>query len=459
MEEAVQQRRCCGMDVHKETVVVCVLSPEGKHPVHKTYKTYRNDLIRMRVWLRQMKVTDVAMESTGVYWRPVWNVLDEEGFVLLLANPQQVKALAGRKSDKRDAKRIAEFLHDGRLDASFVPPREIRELRTMTRLRSSWLEQRNQVHNQIRDLLEISNIKLSSVASDLMGVTGKGILDAMAAGMESAERLSWKCRGSLRQKEAEIKEAVKGEFSPLFRDLLDMHLKHYEFLTKHMEDLEKRIAKHVEPYQEQLRLLCTIPGVQQVAAWNLLAELGVDMSVFPSAAQCASWAGLCPGENESAGIVKSARTKKGNRYLRRILTQSAWAISHKKEGYLRAFFHRVKGARGWTKAIVATAHKVLVVAYQLLKTGQEYQDLGSDYFDRINPGRTARRLAARLERMGYSVMLTPREGGSTPSQSTASVTPHTDNPTTDTTEPVKRKRGRPRKYPAVELPKLGLSTT
>ena len=443
MEEAVRQRRCCGMDVHKETVVICVLSPEGKDPVHKTYKTYRNDLIRMRVWLKQMKVTDVAMESTGVYWRPVWNVLDDEGFELLLANPQQVKALAGRKSDKRDAKRIAEFLHDGRLDASFVPPREIRELRTLTRLRTSWLEQRNQVHNEMRDLLEICNIKLSSVASDLMGATGKGILKAMAAGMESAEQLSWKCRGSLRQKEGEIKEAVKGEFSPLFRELLDMHLKHYEFLTRHIEELEKRIAEHMAPYQEQMRLLCTIPGVQQVAAWSLLAELGPDMSVFPSSSHCASWAGLCPGENESAGVIKSSRTKKGNRYLRRVLTQSAWAISHKKEGYLRAFFHRVMAGRGWSKAIVATAHKVVVIAYQLLKTGQEYRELGSDYFDRRNPGRTANRLKARLERMGYCVELKPQKIDTplaqlpVPAEATSQA-------------PAKRKRGRPRKYPAVE---------
>ena len=451
--EEVKLRRCCGLDVHKETIFACVLSTKGDKPVHKVFGTFRNDLIRMRVWLKQMGVTDVAMESTGVYWRPVWNVLDGHGLVLLLANPGQVKALQGRKSDKRDSRRIAEFLHDGRLDGSFVPPREIRDLRGLTRLRTSWLEQRNEVHNQIRDLLETVNIKLSSVASDLMGVTGKGILKAMAAGMESPEQLSWKARGSLRKKEAEIKESVKGEFSRLFRELLGLHLTHHEFLTTQIEKLEQRIGQAMEPYAEQLRLLHTIPGVQDVAAWTLLAELGPDMSVFPTSGHCASWAGLCPGQNESAGVVKSTKTKKGNRYLRRCLMQSAWAISHKKEGYLRALFHRLKASRGWSRSIVAVAHKVLVIAYEMLKTAQEYRELGGDYFDRLNPGRTARRLTARLERLGYSVVLAPK---ATP----VNATPVAVSESKEGSQiPVKRKPGRPPKYPAVEPTKLGLSIT
>jgi transposase len=452
MEEAVSQRRCCGIDIHKKIVVVCVLSPEGKQAIHKTYQTYKNELIRMRVWLKQMKVTEVALESTSVYWQPVWNVL-EGHFALTLANPQQVKALVGRKSDKKDSRRIAEFLHDGRLDASFVPPQEFRNLRSLTRMRTKLLEQRNVVHNELRDLLETANIKLSSVASDLMGVTGKGILNAMAAGMESAERLSWKARGSLRQKEAEIKEALKGEFSPLFRKLLQLHLDHYEFLTRQVEVLEDSIREHMAPYREQLRLLGTIPGVQEVAAWSLLAELGVDMSVFPTAAHCASWAGLCPGQNVSAGVVKSTRTKKGNRYLRRMLTQSAWAVSHKKEGYLRAFFLRVNSSRGWTKAIVATAHKILVIAYNILKTGQEYRELGGDYFDKLNPGRTAKRLKARLERMGYAVSLQPLHAQSAPASAVDATPPAASQ------EPSKRKRGRPRKASAVEPISSVLSST
>ena len=444
MAEEVNPRRCCGMDVHKETVFVCVLSSQGNKPIHKVYGTLKRDLIQMRVWLKQLGVTDIAMESTGVYWRPVWNVLDNHGFKLLLANPGQVKALQGRKSDKRDSRRIAEFLHDERLDGSFVPPREIRDLRLLTRLRVSYLRQRNRTHNQIRDLLETVNIKLSSVASDLMGVTGKGILKAMADGMDSPERLSWKARGSLRKKEGEIKEAVKGEFSPLFQQLLKLHLETYEFLTGQIEKLEQQIEEAMEPYAEQLRLLNTIPGVKNVAAWSLLAELGPDMSVFPSARHCASWAGLTPGENQSAGVVKSTKTKKGNRHLRRALTQSAWAISHKEDGYLRAVFWRVSGSRGWSKAIVAVAHKVLVIAYEMLKTGQEYRELGGDYFDKLNPGKTARRLTARLQRLGFSVALTR-----TPQE--AVTVPILANPVHDQDPPAppKRKRGRPRKYPAV----------
>ena len=447
MEEAVKQRRCCGLDVHKETIFACVLSPQGDKPVQKLFGTFRNDLIRMRVWLKQMGVTEVAMESTGVYWKPVWNVVEGHGFRLVLANPQQVKALHGRKSDKRDSRRIAEFLHDKRLDSSFVPPAEIRELRMLTRLRVSWLQQRNEVHNQIRDLLETVNIKLSSVASDIMGVTGKNILTAIANGMDSPEQLSWKARGSLRKKEAQIKESLKGQYSPFFQQMLQMHLRHYEFLTGQVERIEQQIAKHVEPFEKQMLLLCTIPGVERVIAWTMLGEMGADMSVFPTAGQCASWAGLCPGQNESAGVQKSTRTKKGNRYLRRGLTQSAWAISHKKDGYLRALFYRVKASRGWSKAIVAVAHKVMVIAYEILKSGQPYRDLGGDYFDRLNPGRTVRRLTARLERIGYTVTLSPRDAEvANPEKDLLKLASAVES---EVQQPVKRKRGRPRKTPAV----------
>jgi transposase len=227
-------RRCCGMDIHKDTVVVCVLPPAGAEgqTVRKVYSTFRNDLIRMRVWLKQLKVTEIAMESTGVYWRPVWNVLDEAGFRLLLVNPVQVKALAGRKSDGRDARRIAEYLQDGRLDGSFVPSAEVRQLRMMLRHRISLLEQRNEVHNQIRDLFETANFKLSSVITDLMGATGRGIVEALIRGEDSPERLSWKVRGSLRKKENLVKESLKGYFNDFHRSMLESHYKHYQFLTK-----------------------------------------------------------------------------------------------------------------------------------------------------------------------------------------------------------------------------------
>jgi transposase len=359
---------------------------------------------------------------------------------MLLVNPAQVKALQGRKSDQRDARRIAEFLQDERLCGSFVPPVEIRQLRILTRYRVSLLEQRNEVHNAIRDVLEMSGIKLSSVASDIMGVSGQRILRALAAGETSVERLSWKVRGRLRKKEEQVKESLKAECGEFARVLLGRHLSHYDYLTEQIVQMEAWIVRHLEPYRPQIALLATIPGVDDIVAWNLVAEMGVDMSVFPNAEHCASWAGLCPGTQESAGKQKNGKPKKGDRYLRRILTQSAWAISHKKDGYLRELFHRVKARRGWGKAIVAVAHKLVVIAFHMLRDMVPYRELGGDYFDRLNPEKAARRLVARLERLGYPVTLP------------AAVRP--DPPTVDPgpvepVEPPKRKRGRPRKSPVV----------
>lgn len=404
-----QHRRCCGLDIHKDSVVACILPPDGSSGVviRKVYGTFRKDLTRMRGWLKQLKVTEIAMESTGVYWRPVWNVLDQQGFQLLLVNPAQVKALQGRKSDRRDAQRIAEFLQDRRLDPSFVPPREIGELRQLLRHRVSLLQQRGQVQNHIRDLFESASIKLGSVTSDLLGVTGRGIIEALIAGQSCPERLSWKVRGSLRKKERRVRESLEGYFQEFHRRMLQAYYEQYQFLNRQIAALEAEIERCLQPYQKQLDLLVTIPGVDRVVAWQMIAELGVEMTVFPDAAHCASWAGLSPGNCESAGKKLSNRTKKGNKYLRRILTQAAWAAARTKQGYLPAFFQRVKARRGWGRAAFALAHKILVIAYSMLKTGTPYQDLGSDYFDRRNPGRTARRLVARLERLGMKVLIVP----------------------------------------------------
>jgi transposase len=436
-------RRCCGIDVHKETVVVHVLAPEGTRGkgVRKSFGTMHAALINLRTWLKLLKVTDIAMESTGIYWMPVWHVLEDPAFTLLLANPQQLKALQGRKSDQRDAKRIAEFLQDRRLDGSFVPPAAIRHLRILTRHRSALLHQRNEVHNQIRDLLEMTGIKLSSVASNLLGVSGQRILRALAAGEESAERLSWKAVGKLRQKEGEIKQAVRAEVGPFYRETLGFHLKHYDFLCAHLTELEGRIAKLMEPYSAEIALLVTIPGVDRLVAWQLIAELGADMAMFPDAEHCASWAGLSPGTQESAGVQYSGRTKKGNKHLRRVLTQAAWANTHRKDGYLRALFYRIKGRHDKKIAIVAVAHKILVIAYSMLKTKEVYRELGGDYFDRLNPERTVRRMIIRMAQMGYGVEIVQR-----PAPAVAPAPPV--SPAVE--EPAKRKRGRPRKYPLPE---------
>lgn len=398
------------MDVHKETVVVCVLPPDGEQgkPVKKVYGTFHADLGRMRGWLKQLKLTDIAMESTGIYWRPLWNVLEGHGFQLVLANPLQVKALHGRKSDKRDCERIAQFLQDRRLDPSYVPPPEIRRLRDLLRYRLSLLEQRNETHNKIRDLLETANIKLSSVASNLLGVTGQKIIEGLIAGETSADRLSWKVRGKLRKKEKEVRKSLVGCFYEFHRGMLELLWKQYGFLSAQIEEVERRTRREMEPHRELIELLDAVPGVDETVAWTVIAEMGIDMDVFPTAAHAASWAGLCPGTNESAGKQMNSRTRKGNRYLRRVLLEAAWAATNKKGSYLRSFFHRLQTRRGWGKAIVALAHKLIVIIHEILRTRTPYYELGANYYDQLNPEKTIGRLVARLGRLGMEVTLQPK---------------------------------------------------
>lgn len=400
--------RCCGIDVHKDSVEVCILPAVGTSgaPIRKQFKTFRSDLIQLRKWLKLSRVTEIAMESTGVYWRPLWNVLQDQGFErLLLANPAQVKALHGRKSDRRDAQRIAEFLQDGRLDGSFVPTSEMQQLRMLLRGRIAVVEQRNEVYNHIRDLFETAGVKLSCVLSDLMGVTGRGIIEALIAGETSPDKLSWKVRGSLRKKEKQVRASLQGCFDEFHRDLLKRSYRQYTFLSEEITEFEKLIEERMAPHAERVERLDGIPGVDRLVAWHLIAELGIDMTVFPDDDHCASWAGLVPGENESAGRNKSNRCRKGNRVLRRVLTQAAWAASRCKKGYLRAFFSRAKGRSGWAKAIVATAHKILTIAYCMLRDGTPYRDLGDDYFDKLNPARTIKRMIKKLGTLGVTVQV------------------------------------------------------
>lgn len=336
-------------------------------------------------------------------------VLEGHGFDLLLVNPKQVKALQGRKSNQRDADRIAEFVQDRRLDRSFVPPPEIRQLREMLRYRVSVLEQRNETHNKIRDLFETANIKLSSVVSDLLGVTGQGIITALIAGETSPEKLSWKVRGTLRKKEKQVRESMVGCFDEFHRGLLELLWKQYRFLTDQVTEIESRIERAMEPHRDLIAILNSIPGVDRTVAWTVIAEMGTDMTVFPDAGHAASWVGVCPGTNESAGKQMDAGTTKGNRYLRRALLQAAWGATRKKDCFLQAFFHRLKNRRGWPKAIMALAHKLLVLIYEIMRTRQPYRELGGDYYDRLHPERTVRRLVDRLERLGVEVTLQVKE--------------------------------------------------
>lgn len=406
-------RRCAGLDVHKKSISVCVRIRRGgskQVEIHEAeFFTFTQELERLRDWLKEHKVKQVAMESTGVYWIPVWNILEPArwGFELVLVNPQTVRALRGCKTDRIDARRIAEFLQYGLLRGSFVPPRPIRQLRDLTRMRVQIQRDRNRVINRIGRLLETVNLKLSSVASNIVGKSGRAILQAISRGHTQAEQLAELALGHLQDKKAELVLALDGRYSDHFRWLLGRLLAELEWLDGRLAELDNRIAAEMEPHAELVRRLDGIPGVDRITAWVLIAELGLQMSQFPDANHAASWAGLCPGNAESAGKRFSGRTRKGDRYLRRILVQNAWAVAHMKDCFLTAVFYRI-ARKSMKKAAVAVAHRILVIAYHIIRDGAEYREQGGDYFDRRYPERTARRLTQRLHRIGYDVVLTPR---------------------------------------------------
>lgn len=418
--------RCCGLDVHKDQVTACVLvfNAKGGRDVRKReFRTYRKEVEKLRLWLYANKVEHVAMESTGVYWKPVWHVL-EGHFPLLLANPYHMHHIPGRKTDQNDAEWIADLLAHGLLKASFVPPRPIQQLRDLTRYRVKLLGEFNRVHNRIAKVLEDAGIKLGSVASDILGVTGRKIIRALIAGEQRPEWLADKAVSRLRSKREQLRLVLRGEVSEHHRYLLRELMDDLERIEAQIGRMEGEIIRRAAPYEKQLERLNTIPGVDWITAWTILAELGDDMSAFPDADHAASWAGLVPGSYESAGKRKSTRTRHGNCWLRRALCQSAWAVSHTKDCYLAANFYRRASGGGVKKAIIATAHQILIIAFHILRDGSMYQERGGDYFDRLHPERTQRRLTARLERLGWQVVLKPREASPTSS-------------------PAPRRRGRP----------------
>jgi transposase len=397
--------------VHKESVHVCIRDGRGKNVAvtHAVFGTFTADLERLRELLRQHKVRRLVMESTGVYWMPVWNVLERGDwhFDLVLVNPQHVRALPGRKTDRLDCERLAELGQYDLLRGSFIPPREIRELRELTRRRTHLMQDRNRIVNRMARLLETANYKLGSVVSDLSGKTGWLILNALAGGETSPLKLAELAQGTLKNRQGELAGSLEGYGTDHFRWLLRQLLDDLATLDRKLNEVDQRLRLRMEPHAEAITRLCTIPGVQETTAWTLIAELGTDMSRFPDAAHAASWAGLCPGSCESAGKRQSGRTRKGDRYLRRMLIQNAWAVAHKKDCFLTALFLRVASRRGLKKAAMAVAHRVLVITWHILRDGTVYREAGGDYYDRRNPQATARRLTQRLERLGFQVTLTP----------------------------------------------------
>ena len=403
-------RCCCGIDVHKESVTACVLwAEEGqrRREEMRKFSTFTRDLQAMADWLKQCGVTHVGMESTGVYWKPVWHILEGQ-FQLLLVNAQHVKAIPGRKTDRRDSAWLAQLLQHGLVRGSFVPPEPIRELRDLTRYRVTLAQECNRIANRIQKVLEDANLKLASVATDPLGASGRAMLKAIILGESDVTKLAEMARGLLRRKMAQLQLALEGKVTPHHRFLLGELMTDLEFVEAKMTRIEAEISQRLQSSTDTVERLCTVPGIDRVSAWGIISEIGLDMSQFPDAQHLASWAGLCPGNWESAGKQKSGRTRKGSAWLRRHLCQSAWGVSTKQNNYLSALFRRLAGRRGVKRATIAVAHALLVIAYQILKNRVEYCELGADYFDRLNPVRLTRRLVKRLEGLGFQVMLEAR---------------------------------------------------
>ena len=403
----LQMKRACGLDVHQATVVACLQIVLGNGKVKKqirTFGTTTRELVSLREWLQSEGCTHLAMESTGVYWKPVYTIL-EGAFELIVSNAQQIKNVPGRKTDVKDAEWIADLLLHGLLRASFVPPKPIRELRTLTRYRRKLVESRNAERCRLLKLLEEANIKLASVASDVFGVSGMRMLEALLEGQATPAQMADLAKGRLREKIPQLEPALEGRMEEHHRDVLKLQLRRMHSLDQDLAELEAQIQEKLKPYRPQLELLVEIPGVDWTLAVVIIAELGVDMKVFHTASQLASWAGVCPGNNESAGWRKSGRVTKGNVHLKTALVEAAQASTRAKGTYLRDKFHRLKARRGAKRAVVAIAHKILVAVYHMLSQQVSYNDLGDLYLDKLNKQHLTRNLVRRLERLGYQVTL------------------------------------------------------
>jgi transposase len=401
---------CCGLDVHQATVVACLLKgAPGKKPQKeiRSFGTKTRELIELRDWLREQGCTHVGMEATGIYWKPVYAVLEDD-FNLVVGNAHHIKNVPGRKTDVKDSEWIADLLRHGLISKSFVPPKPIRELRDLLRYRRKLVENRTAERNRLQKLLETANIKLASVASDVFGVSGMAMLRALVRGDATPAEMAQLAKKLLRRKIPELELALEGRVEEHHRFILEMQLSRLEQLDGHIASLDVRIDAKLTPYREQHRRLGTIPGVDRVLAAVLIAELGVDMSVFKSMGHLAAWAGACPGNNESAGKSRRSQTRKGNVHLMTALVEAAHCASRKKDTYLKDKFFRLKARRGYQRAAVAIAHKILKAAYVILSSGAEFHELGTSYLDAVDARRVTTNLVRRLERLGYAVTLESR---------------------------------------------------
>ena len=403
--------RCAALDVHKKTVVTTIMITQADGSVQeyvRTSLTMTADLLALDDWLRSHDVKVIAMESTGVFWRPVFNLL-EEGRQVILVNAQHMKALPGRKTDVKDSQWLADLLRHGLLKASFIPPRPVRELRDLMRYRKTIVQERADEVNRLQKVLETANIKLASVATDVLGKSGRSMLDALLGGQGDPEMLAELARGRLRAKLPDLRTALDGRVQSHHRVLLTRILAHIDFLEESLAQLQTEMEQYLDPFEEAMGLVQSVVGLKETAAASIIAEIGTDMTRFASDKHLASWAGVCPGNKQSGGKRLSGKTTKGNPYLRAILYEVAWAIAHTKDNYLSAFYHRMVRRHGKQKAITALAHKVLVIIYHILRTKKPYTDLGADYFDQQDRARIERHHIHRLEQLGYTVTLMPKE--------------------------------------------------
>ncbi len=398
----VVHERSCGLDVHKRTVVACVITPEGKRT--RRFKTMTKDVLSLADWLGEVGVTHVAMESTGVYWQPLYNLLEDD-FEVWVVNAAHIKTVPGRKTDMKDAEWIADLLRHGLLRPSFVPDRPQRELRELTRHRRQLIRQRAQVVNRIQKVLEGGNIKLSSVATDVVGASGRAMLRAMIAGEDDPETLASMARGRLRDKRLLLVDALEGSMGSHQRMMLDSYLRHLDFLEREIERMSEEVEERTRPFEEVIERIDEIPGMGRRGAEQVVAEIGTDMNRFPTSQHLASWAGMCPGNNESAGKRIGGRTRRANPWLKSTLVEAAWASVKTRDTYLSAQYRRIAARRGKKRAIIAVAHSILVIIYHMLRDGTRHRDLGGQYFEERNHQAIVRYTVRRLNRLGYDVTL------------------------------------------------------
>jgi transposase len=400
----VVHERCAGLDVHQHSVVACVRIASGGKVVQevRTFDTTTQGLLALCDWIAEHGCTHAAMESTGVYWKPVWHIL-EGSFELVLANATHIRNVPGRKTDVNDAMWIADLLAHGLIRASFVPPTPVQELRDLTRTRKQLVREIAQHTQRIQKTLEDANIKITGVISDVLGMSGRALLEALVAGETDPERLVELTSGRLKASRSQLVEALRGRVREHHRFLLKLHLGQIDALNAAVRDVEARLGESLKPFHERAQLLTTMPGISETAAHVIVSEIGIDMSRFPTAGHLVSWAGLCPRSDQSAGKHRSTRVRKGAPWLKTTLIQAAWAASRKKDSYLRAQFLRLKSRRGPMKAIVAVAASMLTAAYHILRDGVPYRELTATYFDSRDRTKLANRLIRRLSILGVQV--------------------------------------------------------